>query len=144
MVVMVGFVPEQASAFERKMIDRQNLSVLNWDRVAKNPDSEAAAILGDWASGLDRFAIHFDVDVLNFAEAPIADTSASRNVGLRLEQAQRLLSTLVSDSRCASLTISEINPEEREGESGFSKGIGHLNHVLAAALGSTKQDRRAR
>ena len=109
-IAVVGFVPEQASEFERKQIQDLNVRVVDWETLAANPENEITKLLKIWGKEFDRFLVHFDVDVLNFIDMPIADTTASRDVGLKLHQAMEVLSVLVAEERFSGLTITEINP----------------------------------
>jgi arginase len=109
-VAVVGFIPKQASDFERKQIQALGIRVVGWEAVARDPEGEIARLLETWGNKLDHLLVHFDVDVLNFLEMPIADTTASRDVGLTLHQATRVLSVLAAEPRFSGLTITEVNP----------------------------------
>ena len=113
-VAIVGWVPEQASAHELGALDDLGLPVIDWARLSRDPEGEMTQLLAAWGTGFDRLLVHFDVDVLDYAQTPIADTSASQGVGLSLDQAQRALACVAKDPRFAALTISEINPANPE------------------------------
>jgi len=53
--------------------------------------------------------IHFDVDVIDFIDAPLSENTG-RNVGISLDTAEQVLTTLVKDPRFRALTITELNP----------------------------------
>jgi arginase len=55
------------------------------------------------------FVVHFDVDVLSFVEAPLADVPEP--FGLTLPEASTTLTALVASSGFAGLTVTEINPD---------------------------------
>jgi arginase len=55
------------------------------------------------------FVVHFDVDVLSFVEAPLADVPEP--FGLTLPEASTTLTALVASSGFAGLTVMEINPD---------------------------------
>ncbi|GAB3855280.1 hypothetical protein GCM10029963_49790 [Micromonospora andamanensis] len=74
------------------------------DPVAAAQRARAAA---EAAAG--SFVVHFDVDVLNFVEAPLADVPEP--AGLTLEEASTTLATLVASPRFAGLSVTEINPD---------------------------------
>ena len=109
-IAVAGFIPEQASEFECKQIQKLNIRVIDWKTLAGNPEDEITKLLETWGKEFDRLLVHFDVDVLNFTDMPIADTTASRDVGLKLHQAMKVLSVLVAEERFSGLTITEINP----------------------------------
>jgi|SRR4051794_39718165 len=72
---------------------------MSWDVIGA-PSSEAAA---------PAFVVHFDVDVLAFIEAPLADVPEPD--GLTLAEAATTLATLVASPRFAGLSVTEINPD---------------------------------
>ena len=55
-------------------------------------------------------AIHFDVDVLDFTDAPLAENTDGRNTGPTLDQAIEALSLAARDPRVRALSIGELNP----------------------------------
>lgn len=130
-VAVVGFVPEQASDFEKQQIQRLGMRVLNWDMVSRHPEGEMTNLLETWGQEFDHLLVHFDVDVLNFLDTPIADTTASREVGLTLDQAMRVLATLATDSRFSGLTITEINPMQNVKNNASIDALHRFAHKLA-------------
>lgn len=112
-VVLFGWGVEQATAFEREVIDRYGLTVIAVDQVAADPAAaalEARRLIGERC---DRLVVHFDVDVIDFTDTPLSE-NWGRNEGLTYEQALRALRTLLADSRLAGLTITELNPDHAE------------------------------
>jgi arginase len=53
--------------------------------------------------------VHLDVDVIDFADLPLAEDT-TRNAGLPFETVMRTLDTLLAGNGLAALTISELNP----------------------------------
>lgn len=133
-VAIVGWVPEQASAHERRTLDELGLQVIDWTRLARDPEGEMTQLLAGWGADFDRLLVHFDVDVLDYAQTPIADTSASQGVGLSLDQAQRALACVTKDPRFAALTISEINPANPELDARFDRALSGFVEAIAEAL----------
>ena len=72
-----------------------------------------AAILEQWAAPYERILVHFDVDVLDFFDAPLAE-NYTRNLGLTLDQAMRALAVFAGDPKFGGLTITELNPDHGE------------------------------
>jgi arginase len=73
--------------------------------------------------------VHFDVDVLDALDLPLADI-ATYGTGMRLDQVGPLLRTLVADPRVVGMTIVEANPDhDPDGTS-----VRRLVAALAAAL----------
>jgi arginase len=57
--------------------------------------------------------VHFDVDVIDFTDAPLSENTG-RNVGLTLDQAFAALGVFLGSDRIAALTITELNPDHGE------------------------------
>ena len=109
-VALFGFDPTHASQFERDQIERLGLHTVMWETIAANPKAEAERLLAEWGCGFDRLIVHFDVDVLDFLDTPLAEYSFTRGIGLTLAQAAQVLSAFAQDSRFSALTLTEINP----------------------------------
>lgn len=133
-VAVVGFIPQQASDFERKQIQALGVRVIHWEAIARDPEGEMATLLETWGDKLDHLLVHFDVDVLNFLEMPIADTTASRDVGLTLSQSACVFSVLATDPRFSGLTITEVNPTHGMEDGSSTRALRALVQELAQAL----------
>jgi arginase len=69
-----------------------------------------------WAGRrFDRLVIHFDVDVVDFTDAPLSENTG-RNIGLSLTDALRALGDLLRDPRVSAVTVTELNPDHGEPE----------------------------
>lgn len=136
-VAVVGFIPEQASDFERKQIQTLGIRVVDWEAIADDPEGEIASLLNTWGNDLDRLIVHFDVDVLNFLDMPIADTTASRDVGLTLDRAVRVLSVLAAEPRFSGLTITEVNPTHGMKDGSSTRALSAFVQKLAQAFSQT-------
>jgi arginase len=124
-VVLLGWGPEQATAFERAVIDCRELNVVPVDQVAIDPGAGALEARRLIAQHCDRFVIHFDVDVIDFTDTPLSE-NWGRNEGLSYEQAMRALHVLLADPALAGVTITELNPDHTEDASTvtlFTKAI---------------------
>ena len=76
-----------------------------------------------------HLVVHFDVDILDALDLPLADI-ATYGTGLRLDHVLPLLATLVADPRVVGMTVVEANPDhDPDGTS-----ISRLVHALAEAL----------
>lgn len=131
-VALFGFDPEHASPFEREQVEKLGLSVTGWQAIARNPEGEAERILTDWSAPFNRLLVHFDADVLNFMDAPLAEYYFTRECGLTLDQAGRVLGVFARDPRFSALTVAEINPAHGA-EDGST--LRRFVDVLARALG---------
>ena len=57
----------------------------------------------------EAIVLHFDVDVINFTDAPLSENHG-RETGLLLETALAALTSLLADPRVRALTVTELNP----------------------------------
>jgi arginase len=111
-VCVFGHRPERATDWEREVLSRRGLRTVRDVDVAADPEgraAEALALLPD----VDQLLVHFDVDVIDFTDAPLSENTG-RNEGLTLEQAFRALRVLVASPAFAALTITELNPDHGE------------------------------
>ena len=58
----------------------------------------------------ERFLVHFDVDVVDFNDLPLAE-NYSKNRGLSYSQTLEVLERFLKSPKFAGLTLAEINPD---------------------------------
>jgi arginase len=112
-VLLFAWGREQATAFERETIDRLRLSLVPVDEVAADPAGAAARAIGLTEARCDRVLVHFDVDVIDFTDAPLSENTG-RNQGVAFDHALQALDRLLAAPRLAGLTITELNPDHTE------------------------------
>jgi arginase len=112
-VLCFGWGPEQATRFERDVIERRSIDVFPVADVAADPAGAAMSARRSIESRCDRLLVHFDVDVIDFTDMPLSENTG-RNEGLSYEHALRALTSLASSPRLAGLTITELNPDHAE------------------------------
>ena len=112
-VLLFGWGREQATAFEREVIDRLGISVVPVDAVAADPEGAAAAACALMEERCGRVLVHFDVDVIDFTDVPLSENTG-RNEGLAYEHALRALDRLLAPACVAGLTVTELNPDHTE------------------------------
>ena len=105
-LVLLG-TSERMTEHERRVIAERRIAVVPEDRVAADPEAAGKETLA-LVDG-HRYLVHLDVDVIDFAELPLAENT-DRNVGLAFEDVMRTLDVLLADDAFAALTISELNP----------------------------------
>jgi arginase len=62
---------------------------------------------------VDRIAVHFDVDVIDFAECPLGE-NYRHGEGCTLTQAMTAISTIASVPQFAGITVTQLNPDHGE------------------------------
>ena len=113
-VAWLGVDPAWATAWEREQADRLALHVESSDSLCSDPAGAAASALAVLPQG--PLAVHVDVDVLDFTDAPLAESTDGRNSGPSLEQLQTALLVAARDLRFRVLSIGELNPTRSAGD----------------------------
>jgi arginase len=128
-LVLLG-TSQRMTEHERRVIAERRIAIVPEDRVAADPEAaahEALALVGN-----HQYLVHLDVDVIDFAELPLAENT-DRNVGLSFEAVMRTLDAMVADDGFAALTISELNPHHGEPEGATVRTfVSRLSTSLAA------------
>lgn len=109
-LVLLG-CSDRTTAHERRVISERGIARIPGARVAADPDAAAAEVLA--LVGDARYLVHLDVDVIDFAELPLAENT-TRNAGLPFETVMRALDGVLAGDGLAALTISELNPHHGE------------------------------
>ena len=128
-LVLLGTDPTQATDFEREQVAALKISVTTQDDLAADPAAAAAAALRALPGA--PFAVHVDVDVLDFVDAPLAENTSGRNIGPTLDQLATALKVIVADPRWRALSIGELNPTRAAGDpSALTRFVETLTDVV--------------
>jgi arginase len=99
--------------------------------VQRDPHAAAQRAVA-WAAPYRQLLVHLDVDVLAFADFPIAE-NVRRCDGLRLDELAAALAALVAAPNWRALTLAEVNPDHAPDEAeAFRRLISVLSHALSA------------
>ena len=131
-VILFAWGSEQATPFERAVIDRRDISVIPVDEVASAPERAARRARELIEDRCDRLLVHFDVDVIDFTDVPLSE-NWGRNEGLAYDHAMRALQTLLASPRLAGMTITELNPDHTEQD---AHSIERFAEAIAGSLAS--------
>ncbi len=104
---------DQARPWELECIERYAIARTPLEAVARDPSGTARHALASLGARRERLLVHFDVDVIDFTDAPLSENTG-RNIGLTLDQAMEALGVFLNDSRVRALTITELNPDHGE------------------------------
>jgi arginase len=131
-VAWLGVEPRVATQWEREQADRLGLHVTTSQALAADPPAAALVALGHLPPG--PLALHLDVDVMDFVDAPLAENTDCRNTGPTLHQAAEALTTAARDPRMRALSIGELNPTRCAGDpDALPRFISSIARILAAA-----------
>ena len=128
-VAWLGVDASWATAWEREQSDRLGLQVTSSSALMADPRASTATALGVLPPG--PLAVHVDVDVLDFTDAPLAENTDGRNTGPTLDQLAQAMLAAAGDPRLRALSIGELNPTRSAGE---PDAIPRFVRVLAATL----------
>jgi arginase len=127
-LVFLGIKP--GTEWEQATIEQRGLAVVGVDALAADPERAAARAL-EALEGCDAVAVHFDVDLVHFLDAPLAENT-DRD-GITLEVAATALRVLTADPRFRALTVTEHNPFHGAADGSTTR---RLVEVLARAVGA--------
>jgi arginase len=117
-VLLFSQNPRHATRFERGEIERLALAQVPLEDVRADPVGAARRALDVVASSSDHYAIHLDLDVVDFTDAPLSE-HPSRNAGLKLGEMLTALEVLASDPRLVAITLTELNPHNAAADDGL-------------------------
>ncbi|MFZ1997243.1 MAG: arginase family protein [Solirubrobacteraceae bacterium] len=94
--------------FEAEVIADRRLPVVDVQSAVSDPVRSAHAALSP-LSACDALAVHFDVDLVDFLDAPLAENT-DRGTAPSLTACGEMLRELLADTRVRALTVTEFNP----------------------------------
>ena len=109
-IALFGFHPYEIEPQESRLLEKSAMlryPVTSMDDRPVELAAEARSRLEERARGI---AVHFDVDVMDSAEIPLADWP--HYDALSFGDAMRCLSVFVASPRLAGLVLTEINPDQ--------------------------------
>ena len=132
-VAWLGVEPRVATGWEREQADGLGLRVTTSEALAADPAGAARAALDHLPPG--PLAVHLDVDVLDFIDAPLAENTDCRNTGPTLDQAVEALQLAARDPRVRALSIGELNPTRCAGDpDALPRFAGSIARMLAVTI----------
>jgi arginase len=117
-VLLFAQSPSHATRFERAEIERLALARIVLENVRGDPEVAAHQALDLVATRSARYAIHLDVDVVDFTDAPLSE-HPSRNTGLKLDEMLSALKILASGPGLVAITLTELNPHNAAADNGL-------------------------
>jgi arginase len=118
LVVLFAHAMAHSTRFERGQIERLGLARVALEQVRNDPEGAAGQALQLLADRSDNYAIHLDVDVVDFTDAPLSE-HPSRNTGLKLDEMLRALRVLASGPGLVAITLAELNPHNAAADDGL-------------------------
>jgi arginase len=116
--------------FEAEVIADRGLPVVEVQMAASDPQRSVRAALSP-LSDCDGLAVHFDVDLVDFLDAPLAENT-DRGIAPSLATCGDMLSELLADTRVRALTVTEFNPHHGAQDGSTTA---RLLEILVSCLG---------
>ena len=113
-IVLFGYEPNPPEA---GVLERRSMPRFQAASVRGRPEQAASEALALLEGSAERFVVHFDVDVIDFADFPVADVPQI-NSGLTFQDTMACLSVFAASPCFGGLVVTEFNPDhaDEEGE----------------------------
>jgi arginase len=135
MIVLFGYNPRELNDAEADALARRRMPRYSLEEIRRSGAREVAArALGEIEARAEWFLVHFDVDVIDFTDCPIADVP-QQGAGLEVPEALSCLRTFVQSPKFSGLTITEINPDHTDEEGTELRGFAESIAGVLASLG---------
>jgi arginase len=108
-VTLFGFHPYEIEPDEQGLLERSAMAKYPVTSMGDRPVAVAAEALAHLEERARAIAVHFDVDVMDSAEIPLADWP--HYDALSFGDAMRCLRVFVGSPKLAALVVTEINPD---------------------------------
>jgi arginase len=115
-LVLLGFYEGKSTEWELEQLERYGITKVADQAVRADPRSAAREALASLPTDTAAIALHFDVDVIDFVDAPLSEDT-NRNLGISLDDALATLTELLRDQRVQVLTVTELNPQHASADS---------------------------
>ena len=107
-LVYLGVEETQATDWEREQVQALSISVVSQADMVADPTAAAHQARSLLPPG--PFAVHVDVDVLDFIDAPLAENVNGRNSGPTIEQLGLVLGELGQHRDCWAVSVGQLVP----------------------------------
>lgn len=108
-LLLLGASDTRSRPGERAVIERLGLMLVSEADLLRDPGPIAADAVRRLTDTGETYLVHFDVDAIDFADAPLSENT-DRNVGLTLDGALEALAAVLAVPGLAALTVTELNP----------------------------------
>jgi len=108
-ITLFGFHPYEIEPKEQRLLETSAITQYPVTSMGDGPVELAAEALARLEARARAIAVHFDVDVMDSAEIPLADWP--HYDALSLGDAMRCLRVFVESPKLAALVVTEINPD---------------------------------
>ena len=108
-VVLLGHGPAQSTPAESELVASRGLATIDVAALAAAPREAARRAVDRATAGGRAFLVHFDVDVIDFADVPLSENTG-RGTGVPFATAHAALEVLAAGDAPLAITVTELNP----------------------------------
>lgn len=108
-ITLFGFHPYEIEPEEQRLLEKSAMAQYPVTSMGDRPVERAAEALARLEERARAIVVHFDVDVMDSAEIPLADWP--HYDALSFGDAMRCLRVFVASPKLAALVVTEINPD---------------------------------
>lgn len=141
-LVLFGFDESDPETFHASVLDARPGLLRFADReVRADPAGCAAAALSALERAADGIVVHFDVDVVDSGDLPLANFP-HYGTGVTLDQAGRVLSVAAGAPGLAAVVLTEVNPGHDPGGQQIHRYVTTVGDALSSGIvGRTRRHR---
>lgn len=129
-LLLLGRGPEQGTPAENRLVTERALATIDVDELAADPRAAARRALQHATADDRAFVVHFDVDVIDFADVPLSENTG-RGVGVPFAAALCALEILVAGDVPLAITVTELNPHHGAAD---GSDVARFTQALADSL----------
>lgn len=114
-ILIFGYTPNLSVEERKEVLGRYAMPRYQAGQMRGNPPAAAMEALAHLESLAGQFVIHFDVDVIDFIDFPVADVPQI-SAGLTFQEAMACLKVFVASPQFGGIVITEFNPDHADEE----------------------------
>jgi arginase len=119
-IVPFGYIPGEPASVEQAFLVRHGIGGYPIAMVRGRARQAATQARFRLETRAERFAVHFDVDVIDFADFPAADVMQPQQ-GLTFAETLAALQVFCASPKFAGLVITEFNPDHDDKDGTVAK-----------------------
>ena len=123
---------------EAETLARRSMPRYPVERVRHGPEKTAAEARAYLEETAETFVVHFDVDVIDFVDFPVADVPQI-NAGLTFREALECFGVFAASPKFAGLVLTEFNPDHADEEGEAAAAL--VRGVVDAVAGKEAPER---
>ena len=133
-IVFFGHNPDELNPTEQETFAQRQLHGVPIAEIQGRAAQAARKTVRYLEERTERFLLHFDVDVIDFTDFPIADVPQF-NQGLTFREAMTCLTVFATSSNFGGLVVTEFNPDHADQEGALARTF--VDELVGALVGKS-------